>query len=208
MLRLLLKVFQMQSRVSVLLKWRSALFEWKMTAEGIAWDGIARLSMNLCHCQDFFSCFAHRYQLLSCGDATVSKMLKCQDRAEREMSFDMLCAFEDVHWDLQMQKPLKLMSPTQRTLLWQWPPQFQSSSSSHCSHLHSPGAVLWATAQHQVSVERLRGCDAKICQICQRSKQIEQPLSTLTGYDGWRVIPIRASVLRLAFAMVRSSCLL
>ena len=89
MLRLLSKVFQMQSRVSVLLKWRSA--------QGIAWDGIARLSMNLCHCQDFFSCFAHRYQLLSCGDATVSKMLKCQDRAERQMSFDMRCAFEDVH---------------------------------------------------------------------------------------------------------------
>lgn len=29
--------------------------------------------------QDFFACFAHRYQLSSCGDATVSKMLKCQD---------------------------------------------------------------------------------------------------------------------------------
>mmetsp|Transcript_10335 Transcript_10335/g.26750 ORF Transcript_10335/g.26750 Transcript_10335/m.26750 type:complete len:90 (-) Transcript_10335:100-369(-) len=28
--------------------------------------------------EDFFGCFVHRYQLSSCSDATVAKMLKCQ----------------------------------------------------------------------------------------------------------------------------------
>mmetsp|Transcript_3578 Transcript_3578/g.7216 ORF Transcript_3578/g.7216 Transcript_3578/m.7216 type:complete len:88 (+) Transcript_3578:86-349(+) len=30
--------------------------------------------------EDFFSCFAHRYSLSSCSDATVAKMLKCQEQ--------------------------------------------------------------------------------------------------------------------------------
>ena len=29
--------------------------------------------------EDFFGCFVHRYRLSSCSDATVSKMLKCQE---------------------------------------------------------------------------------------------------------------------------------
>mmetsp|Transcript_13150 Transcript_13150/g.28981 ORF Transcript_13150/g.28981 Transcript_13150/m.28981 type:complete len:90 (-) Transcript_13150:177-446(-) len=30
--------------------------------------------------EDFFTCFAHRYRLSSCSDATVSKLLKCQEQ--------------------------------------------------------------------------------------------------------------------------------
>jgi len=30
--------------------------------------------------EDFFKCFAHRFELASCTDATVSKMLKCQEQ--------------------------------------------------------------------------------------------------------------------------------
>mmetsp|Transcript_116359 Transcript_116359/g.307514 ORF Transcript_116359/g.307514 Transcript_116359/m.307514 type:complete len:89 (-) Transcript_116359:166-432(-) len=30
--------------------------------------------------EDFFQCFSHRFALSSCTDATVSKLLKCQDQ--------------------------------------------------------------------------------------------------------------------------------
>mmetsp|Transcript_75592 Transcript_75592/g.179635 ORF Transcript_75592/g.179635 Transcript_75592/m.179635 type:complete len:89 (+) Transcript_75592:90-356(+) len=30
--------------------------------------------------EDFFACFAHRYRLSSCSDATVAKLLKCQEQ--------------------------------------------------------------------------------------------------------------------------------
>eukprot|EP00435_Cladocopium_sp_Y103_P072433 s359_g40.t1 len=45
-------------------------------------EGVSNAVKGECAAQveDFFSCFAHRYQLLSCGDATVSKMLKCQEQ--------------------------------------------------------------------------------------------------------------------------------
>eukprot|EP00425_Heterocapsa_triquetra_P003081 CAMPEP_0195055604 /NCGR_PEP_ID=MMETSP0448-20130528/4242_1 /TAXON_ID=66468 /ORGANISM="Heterocapsa triquestra, Strain CCMP 448" /LENGTH=89 /DNA_ID=CAMNT_0040085283 /DNA_START=71 /DNA_END=340 /DNA_ORIENTATION=+ len=44
---------------------------------------VAGLSSNVkgeCapYVEDFFGCFVHRYQLSSCSDATVSKLLKCQ----------------------------------------------------------------------------------------------------------------------------------
>ncbi len=37
--------------------------------------------------EDFFKCFSHRYRLSSCGDATVSKMLKCQEQVSGSMLF-------------------------------------------------------------------------------------------------------------------------
>mmetsp|Transcript_120122 Transcript_120122/g.234026 ORF Transcript_120122/g.234026 Transcript_120122/m.234026 type:complete len:88 (+) Transcript_120122:70-333(+) len=30
--------------------------------------------------EDFFGCFVHKYHLSSCNDATVAKMLKCQEQ--------------------------------------------------------------------------------------------------------------------------------
>mmetsp|Transcript_5604 Transcript_5604/g.11397 ORF Transcript_5604/g.11397 Transcript_5604/m.11397 type:complete len:89 (+) Transcript_5604:92-358(+) len=44
--------------------------------------GIASAAKSECapFVEDFFSCFAHRYSLSSCNDATVSKMLKCQEQ--------------------------------------------------------------------------------------------------------------------------------
>ncbi|CAE8598768.1 unnamed protein product [Polarella glacialis] len=30
--------------------------------------------------EDFFACFTHRYALSTCNDATVAKMLKCQEQ--------------------------------------------------------------------------------------------------------------------------------
>eukprot|EP00441_Pelagodinium_beii_P047843 CAMPEP_0197623608 /NCGR_PEP_ID=MMETSP1338-20131121/3594_1 /TAXON_ID=43686 ORGANISM="Pelagodinium beii, Strain RCC1491" /NCGR_SAMPLE_ID=MMETSP1338 /ASSEMBLY_ACC=CAM_ASM_000754 /LENGTH=87 /DNA_ID=CAMNT_0043193637 /DNA_START=27 /DNA_END=290 /DNA_ORIENTATION=- len=30
--------------------------------------------------EDFFGCFSHRYQLSTCNDATVAKMIKCQEQ--------------------------------------------------------------------------------------------------------------------------------
>eukprot|EP00419_Tripos_fusus_P070921 CAMPEP_0172875770 /NCGR_PEP_ID=MMETSP1075-20121228/102706_1 /TAXON_ID=2916 /ORGANISM="Ceratium fusus, Strain PA161109" /LENGTH=88 /DNA_ID=CAMNT_0013726913 /DNA_START=6 /DNA_END=272 /DNA_ORIENTATION=+ len=30
---------------------------------------------------DFFGCFVHRYHLSTCSDATVAKMIKCQEQS-------------------------------------------------------------------------------------------------------------------------------
>nr|ABI14330.1 unknown [Pfiesteria piscicida] len=35
--------------------------------------------------EDFFGCFQHRFQLSSCTDATVGKMLKCQEQFSRHL---------------------------------------------------------------------------------------------------------------------------
>eukprot|EP00434_Breviolum_minutum_P039774 symbB.v1.2.035334.t1/scaffold4678.1/size36577/1 len=45
-------------------------------------EGVSSAVKSECsaHVEDFFSCFAHRYELSSCGDATVSKMIKCQEQ--------------------------------------------------------------------------------------------------------------------------------
>mmetsp|Transcript_36809 Transcript_36809/g.102143 ORF Transcript_36809/g.102143 Transcript_36809/m.102143 type:complete len:87 (-) Transcript_36809:97-357(-) len=44
--------------------------------------GVAGAVKSECapYVEDFFRCFVHRYQLSSCNDATVAKMLKCQEQ--------------------------------------------------------------------------------------------------------------------------------
>ncbi|CAE7314914.1 unnamed protein product [Symbiodinium natans] len=55
----------------------SCVGERKVVAEGLATAVKSECSPYV---EDFFACFSHRYQLSSCGDATVSKLLKCQDQ--------------------------------------------------------------------------------------------------------------------------------
>merc|ERR1712217_517049 len=45
-------------------------------------NGVAGAVKSECspYVEDFFKCFSHRFELSSCTDATVSKMLKCQEQ--------------------------------------------------------------------------------------------------------------------------------
>mmetsp|Transcript_4251 Transcript_4251/g.6800 ORF Transcript_4251/g.6800 Transcript_4251/m.6800 type:complete len:88 (+) Transcript_4251:104-367(+) len=50
-------------------------------------NGVATAVKSECapYVEDFFSCFTHRYQLNTCNDATVSKMLKCQEQFSKQL---------------------------------------------------------------------------------------------------------------------------
>merc|ERR1712194_214723 len=52
------------------------------TERKVAVNGVATAVKGECapYVEDFFGCFNHRFALSSCTDATVGKMLRCQEQ--------------------------------------------------------------------------------------------------------------------------------
>mmetsp|Transcript_37491 Transcript_37491/g.95141 ORF Transcript_37491/g.95141 Transcript_37491/m.95141 type:complete len:89 (+) Transcript_37491:101-367(+) len=50
-------------------------------------NGVSKAVKSECapYVEDFFGCFQHRFALNSCTDATVGKMLKCQEQFSAQL---------------------------------------------------------------------------------------------------------------------------